>query len=134
MWLCREPRSSGSRDRRPRSNTCISRIFTIRWKTTRISEPYGQLSLDTASQLQRFLGLNKGPGIFFRMRLEAVIVEFGNDLGVFGTVSLQRLSMRLFATPLYCCAFNTSALNPVREVISAPQTQPRGVVAAAKRF
>jgi hypothetical protein len=46
--------------------------FHIRWKTTRIPESYGNLTRKTASQLQRFLGPNKGPGIFLRMRQEAV--------------------------------------------------------------
>jgi hypothetical protein len=41
-------------------------------KTTSISESYGGLTRETARQLQRFLGPNKGPGFFFRMRQEAV--------------------------------------------------------------
>jgi hypothetical protein len=47
--------------------------FHILWKTTRISGSYSKLTRDTASQLQRFLSPNKGPGIFLRMRQEAVI-------------------------------------------------------------
>jgi hypothetical protein len=46
--------------------------FHIRWKTTRISESYDNLTRATASQLQQFLGPNNGPGIFLRMRQEAV--------------------------------------------------------------
>jgi hypothetical protein len=47
-------------------------LFHIWWKTARISESYGELTRDTASQLQRFLGPNKGSGIFLRMRQETV--------------------------------------------------------------
>jgi hypothetical protein len=46
--------------------------FHIRWKTTTISESYDNLTHETASQLQRFLGPNKGSGTFLRMRQEAV--------------------------------------------------------------
>jgi hypothetical protein len=52
--------------------------WRIRWKTTRILESYGELTRDTASQLQRSLGPDKGPGIFLRMRHEAV--ETGKKL------------------------------------------------------
>jgi hypothetical protein len=47
--------------------------FHIWWETTRISESHDNLTHETASQLQRFLGPNKGPGTFLRMRQEAVL-------------------------------------------------------------
>jgi hypothetical protein len=38
----------------------------------KILEPYSNITRETASQLQRFLGLNNGPDVFLSMRLEAV--------------------------------------------------------------
>jgi hypothetical protein len=55
--------------RRQESNTAY---FHVWWKTTRISESYDNIMRETASQLQRFLTLNKSPGIFLYMRQEAL--------------------------------------------------------------
>jgi hypothetical protein len=54
------------------SKIIVTAYFYIRWKTTRISESYDNLTHETASQLQRFLGPNKGSGTSLRMRQEAV--------------------------------------------------------------
>jgi hypothetical protein len=56
--------------------TFVPRVFTyIRWKTARISESCGNLTRETASQLQYFLNPNKGTGISLRMRQEAVVLH-----------------------------------------------------------
>jgi hypothetical protein len=51
---------------------CSYRVSSHTVELTRISEQDGNIMRETASLLQRFLGLNKGPGIFLHRRQEAV--------------------------------------------------------------
>jgi carboxylesterase type B len=46
------------------------RMFSHTVENDKASGSHGNLTRETASQRQRFLGLNKGPGIFLRMRQE----------------------------------------------------------------
>jgi hypothetical protein len=48
------------------------RVFSHTVENDKVLESYGNMMRKTASQLQRFLDLNKGAGIFLRMRQEAV--------------------------------------------------------------
>jgi hypothetical protein len=56
--------------------TRVTTYFHIRWKTTWVSGFYGNILRGTASQLQRFLGFNKGLGNLLRMRHEAVLQAY----------------------------------------------------------
>jgi hypothetical protein len=48
------------------------RVFSHTVENDNDLRSYNNLARKTASQLQRFLGHNKGPGILLRMRQEAV--------------------------------------------------------------
>jgi hypothetical protein len=49
-------------------------MFSHTVENDKASNSHGNLTRETASQRQRFLGLNKGPGIFLRMRQEAILL------------------------------------------------------------
>jgi hypothetical protein len=51
----------------------LYRMFSHTVENDRASDSHESLMHETASQRQRFLDLNKGPDIFFRMRQEAVV-------------------------------------------------------------
>jgi hypothetical protein len=55
------------------------RMFSHTVENDKASHSHRNQTHETASQRQRFLGLNKGPGIFLRMRQEAVSARIGHD-------------------------------------------------------